>query len=93
MVTNFSCRRANTSISRFKLGCSQLIGLKEHKTPVLMKKPSITPPESITNQLVPRPITEVNLEDGFCYKYVINAFCLFAHQFFVGIWPVLYTLI
>lgn len=56
----------------FKLGCSQLIGFKEHETPVLMKKPSITSPESITNRLAPRPIAKVNLEDDFCYDAYIS---------------------
>jgi hypothetical protein len=61
----------------FKLGCSQLVSLKEHETPVLKKRPtdiqpqpSFIPPTGTNDQPDQHPI--VKAEDGFRYDVYIS---------------------
>ncbi len=61
----------------FKLGCSQLVGLKEHETPVFKKRPTIIPvkpsfiPPTVTDPPDNRPVVKT-LKDSFCYDAYIS---------------------
>ena len=63
--------------SAFKLGCSQLISLKENETPVLKKRPKIVPDKLEEN--APVAFSEGNqnsvlavVENDFCYDVYIS---------------------
>ena len=57
----------------FKLGCSQLINLKEDQTPVLKIRPGIVPEKKQTNSSIPVSKTHLNrIEDNFNYDVYIS---------------------
>ncbi len=59
--------------SAFKLGCSQLIGLKEDQTPVLKTRPGLVPEKKQANSSVPVSESYLNrIEDNFNYDVYIS---------------------